>query len=204
MNAIHKFIAGLTDNQRKLLFLAIVIVVAALFDRLLIGPTMTRLSSIEEDIAKEQASIRQDMRFLSYKDRITQESKEIAPYLTTQISSQEEMISAFLRKLEGLAVKAKVNLIKINPGPGEQDAEYWKYKADLECSGNLADVIVFMHLINSDMDLMKVVKYNFSGKKSETDEIKATMTVEKIVVPDKPMPPMPKEANAPATSAPSS
>ncbi len=110
--------------------------------------------------------------------------------------TDEEMIAAFLKEDRKFGqLRSKVNLIKINPAPGEQDAEYWKYQADLECSGNLADVISFMHSVNSDTDLMKVDKFNFSGKKSDTDEIKATMTIEKIVVTDKPMPPKAQDAN---------
>ena len=79
MNTITQFIAGLNDNQKKLLVIALVIVVAALFDRLLIAPTMARLTSINEDIAKEEATIKQDMRFLGYKDRIYQESPTNRP-----------------------------------------------------------------------------------------------------------------------------
>ena len=200
MNEINKFIAGLNDNQKKLLVFAVVIVIVALFDRLLIGPTMSRLSSINEDITKEEATIKQDMRFLSYKDRIIKESQEIDPYLTKNVTTDEEMVAAFLRKIESLAADAKVTLIKINPASPQQDAEYWKYQADLECSGNLADVISFMHLINSATDLMKVDKFDFSGKKSDTDEIKATMTVEKVVITQKPMPPKTQDANAPTAA----
>lgn len=196
MNDINKFIAGLNENQKKLLVIAVVIVIAALFDRLLISPTMSRLSSIEEDIAKEETSIKQDLRFLGYKERIVQESNEIAPFLTKNMTTDEEMIAAFLKKIENLASQSKVNLIKINPAPSEQGAEYWKYQADLECTGDLADVISFMHLVNSDPDLMKVDKFNFSAKKSDTDEIKATMTIEKIAVTDKPMPSKAQDANA--------
>ena len=202
MNDINKFIAGLNDNQKKLLVIAVVIVIAALFDRVLIGPTMSRLSAIEEEITKEEASIKQDVRFLGYKDRILQESKEIDPYLTKNISTQEEMIAAFLKKIEILATQSKVNLIKVNPAPVEQDAEYWKYQADLECSGQLADVISFMHLVNSDRDLMKVDKFDFSAKKTDTDEIKATMTIEKIIVTAKPMPAKAQNANASQTNPP--
>jgi Tfp pilus assembly protein PilO len=202
VNAINKFIAGLNDNQKKLLVIAVVIVIAALFDRLLIDPTMSRLSSIEEDITKEEATIKQDLRFLGYRDRITKESKEIDSYLTKNRLSDNEMIAAFLNKVQSLAGASKVTLIKINPAPGEQDAEYWKYQADLECSGNLSDVITFMHLINSDPELMKVDKFSFSSKKSDTDEIKVTMTIEKIVVTDKPMPSKAQDANVPPTNPP--
>ena len=200
MNAISKFISGLNEGQKKLLVITVVIVVAALFDRLLIAPTMSRLASIEEDITKEEASIKQDMHFLGYKDRIIKEGNEIAPYLTENMTTDEEMIAAFLKKIESLASQTKVTLIKVNPAPGEQDADYWKYQADLECSGDLADVVSFMHMVNSDSNLMKVLKFNFSSKKTDTDEIKATMTIEKIVVPEKDMPP-PKvpDANSQAT-----
>jgi len=201
VNEIKKFIAGLNDNQKKLLVVAIVIVIAAVFDRILIGPTLSHLSAVEEDIIKEEATIKQDVRFLGYKDRILQESKEIDPFLTKKVLTDEEMTAAFLKKIESLAGGANVNLIKINPAPSEQDTNYWKYQADLECSGNLADVISFMHLVNSDTDLMKVDKYIFSGKKSDSDEIKATMTIEKIVVPDSPMPQKAKDANTPSANS---
>ena len=200
MNGITKFISGLNEIQKKLLVITVVIVIAALFDRLLIAPTMSRLSSIEEDIAKEEALIKQDIHFLGYKDRIVKESEEISPYLTKNMSTDEEMIAAFLKKLESLASQTKVMLIKINPAPGEQDAEYWKYQADLECSGNLENVVSFIHLVNSDTNLMKVLKFNFSANKSNADEIKATMTIEKIVVTEKPMPPKASDANNPNVS----
>ena len=189
MNEINKFIAGLNNNQKKLFVIAVVIVIAALFDRLLIGPTMSRLSTIEEDINKEESMIKQNIRFLGYKDRILKERNEIDPYLTKKVLTDNEMIAAFLNKIQNLASHMKITLIKINPAPGEQDEDYWKYQAELECSGQLEDMISFMHAVNSDTDLMKVDKFNFSAKKSDTDEIKATMTIEKIVVTDKPMPP---------------
>ena len=64
MSVITKFISGLNDNQKRLLVIAVVIVIAALFDRLLIAPTMSRLSSIENDIAKEEVTIKQESSFL--------------------------------------------------------------------------------------------------------------------------------------------
>ena len=115
MNEINKFIAGLNENQKKLLVIAVVIVIAALFDRLLIAPTMSRLSSIEEDITKEEATIKQDMRFLGYKDRIVQESQEIDPYLTKNMSTDEEMIAAFLKKIESLATADQGHLDQGQP-----------------------------------------------------------------------------------------
>ena len=63
-----------------------------------------------------------------------------------------------------------------------QDKDSIKYQADIECLGKLADVVTFMHLFNSSEDLTKVTRFTFSSKKTDTDEIKVSMTVSKLVV----------------------
>jgi Tfp pilus assembly protein PilO len=201
VNQINKLIAGLNDTQKKILVVAVVAIIIGLLYVLFVGPTISHLSAVENDIAKEQSTIKEDMHFLGFKSSIERQSNEIAPYITKDKLSDNEMIASFLNKIQNLANTSKITLVKINPAPAEQDAKYWKYEADVECSGQLADVIGFMHSVNSDMDLMKVDKFSFSGKKSDTDEIKATMTIEKIVVTDKPMPLKSQDANASAMPA---
>lgn len=194
---ISKFISGLNDLQKKLLFAALAIVVIALFDRLLIGPTMSRLSTIDTEIVHEENDIKQDLRFLNYKDRIVKEHDAVSSYFMKSIPTEEELIAAFLKRLEGIAAKANVNVAKVTPSTGSTDNEYLRYQADLECSGKLSDVVSFMHMINTSDELLKVVKYTLSGKKSDSDDIKATMTVEKIIVAagnEKPTPALPKGA----------
>ncbi len=181
------FFANLSDTGKKLLIAAGVIVVIALCDRLAIAPAMSRLQAIDQDIAKEEGDIKQDIHFLQYKNKILKESEALAPYITATIPAEEEIIAAFLKRLEMLASKANVNVIKVTPSTGTQDTDYWKYTADLECSGKLADVVTFMHLINTSNDLMKVAKFNFSSKK-DSDDLKASMTIVKVGIGKRPMP----------------
>ncbi len=203
IQTIQKFIAGLTSNQKQLLLIAGVLVGAALFDRLLIGPTVSRLSDIDQDIIKEKGVIKQDLHFLGYKDRIVKESEALEVYLTKDVATEEEMLSAFLKNVEDLASQAKIVVGKISPVAGQQEKEYLKYQADLECSGKFSDVISFMHLIDASPDLMKVTKFTLGAKKGEGDDIvKATMSIEKIVVASKPaeVKAVAKTPDAPAVS----
>ena len=179
---IQKFFSGLSDNGKKLMTVALIMVAAALFDRLLIGPTMSRMSAIDQEIAKEESALRQDLRFLSHKDKILKESKVFAPYITEKMPTEEEIIAGFLKKVEMLANKANVTLVKVTPSTGQAQDNYLRYTADLECSGILADMVTFMHLVDSSPDLMKVVKFSLGAKKADSDDVKATMTVSKIVV----------------------
>jgi hypothetical protein len=179
---IGGFISNLSDNGKKLLAIAFVIVVIALFDRLLIGPTMSRMEAIDQDIAKEESTIKQDLHFLGYKNKILKESQALSPYITDKLPAEEEIIAAFLKKIEMLANKSNVTLIKVTPSTGSQQQDYLKYEADLECSGKFVDIVSFMHLIDTSNELMKVVKFNFSSKKADSDDLKAVMTIDKIVV----------------------
>lgn len=179
---LTKFLSSLSDNGKKLFIVALVIVFIALFDRLLIGPTMSKLSAIDQDIVKEENNIKQNLHFLGYKNKIIKESQSYETYLMAKVPTEEEIIAAFLKKIENLATKASVTLIKVTPTPGTKEKEYLKYQADLECSGKLLDIITFMHLVDSSDELMKVLKFNFSSKKADSDELKALMTIEKVVI----------------------
>ena len=52
----NKFISELSPLGKKLLAVAVLIIIVTLFDRLLVAPTMSRLNTIEEETAKEQNS----------------------------------------------------------------------------------------------------------------------------------------------------
>ena len=179
---VSEFIAKLSDRDRKLLIAAVILIIVAMFDRLFIAPTMSRLSSLDEETAREKDSIKQDLIFLSHKNKILTESRLIGPYLTEKLLTDDEVISLFLKKIEMIATKANVVLAKVTPSAGQQDKNYIKYSADLECSGKFTDVITFMHLLNSSDELTKVIKYNLASKKADSDEVKATMTVSKVII----------------------
>ncbi|MEI7998133.1 MAG: hypothetical protein WCH62_01325 [Candidatus Omnitrophota bacterium] len=178
---IDKFISGLSDLGKKLLVVALIVIIVTLFDRLLIEPTMSRLLAIDEEIGKEEKAIKVDLLFLSYKDKILKETQAIEPYLTDNVPTEDEIITSFLKKIEVTASKTNV-VTKTSPPVNQQDKNYLKYSADVDCSGKLTDVITFMHLINTSDELMKVVKFNLGSKKADSDEVKATLTIARIII----------------------
>lgn len=183
MEVITKFIGNLSTTGKKLFAIAFVAAAIMLFDRLLISPTLSRMAAIDHDIEKETNNIKQDLRFLTYKQKINSESKAYESYLTDKPLSEEEVISAFLKSIEQIAKKGNVTLAKVTPSTGTKEKDFVKYSADLECSGNLTDVVTFIHLIDSSQELMKVSKFSFSSKKADSDDIKAVMTIHKVVIP---------------------
>lgn len=179
---IQKFISKLSGKEKKILYATIGVVLMAFMDRLFLGPVTARLSVLDEEIKTQENSIKRDLRFLSYKDRIIKERKLLNKYYVKKMQSEEEIIAAFLKRIEMLASDSKITLVKVTPTESEQKKGSIEYYASLECTGKLKDVVTFMHLIDSSPELLKIIKFSISAKKASPDEVLSSMTVSKIII----------------------
>ncbi|MFH0753698.1 MAG: hypothetical protein V2A70_03955, partial [Candidatus Omnitrophota bacterium] len=153
---INKFISGLSVNEKKILMITSLFVLLALFDRLLVGPSLSRMKELDDSIAKEEDVIRQNMRFLGYRDRIVKDAAAFKDFYTKDVRSEEEITADFLKKLELMGTQSKVELSKISPAGQEESKDYVKYLATMDCSGKLEDVTAFVYAINNSSELIKV------------------------------------------------
>ena len=179
---IQNFISKLNEKQRKIFYVAAAVVSLALVDRLFFGPILDKINFLNEEIALQKESISRDLKFLGYNDRILKNSQVFSKYFS-QVSKDEDVVNAeFLSLIERLASQAKVNLVKSNPAEGKKEKNYSEYAANLDCSGQLKDVISFMHFINSSEELLKITRFNMSPKRGVDGEVNASMTVAKMIV----------------------
>ncbi len=179
---IQNFLSKLSPTEKKIFYIAIIFVLLALLDRLFLGPAMSRLKSLDEEIEQQKNVIKGDLRFLSYKDKILKENETFKPYYAPKSQAEEEIIAAFLKKFEILASDSKVNLIKINPADSKQRKGFIEYYANLECDGKLDDMAKFIYSINTSDDLLKIVKLSMAPKKAGSEEVTSSMTVTKTIV----------------------
>ena len=179
---IQKFISKLSEKERKILYLTAAMVLLALLDRVFLGPVTARLSSLDEEIHTRENSLKRNLRFLAYKDQIMKEKEALRRYYTKKQYTPEEIIAAFLKRIEVLSGDAKINLIKVTPSEGEEKKGYKEYHASLECNGKLKDVLSFLHMVDSSDELLKVVSFNMTAKKASPDEVTAVVTIVKIMV----------------------
>lgn len=179
---IQKFYNKLSEKEKKVFHIAIAMVTLAFFDMLFLRPVLSRMRSLDEEIKQKENVVKRDLRFLSYKERILKENIAFNNYFINQEQTEEEIIAGFLKTVEMIATDASVNLIKLNPSESKKKKGYIEYYADLECAGELKNVIRFMHLIDSTENLLKVVKMSIVSKAAGTDEVLAVMTLIKIIV----------------------
>jgi Tfp pilus assembly protein PilO len=179
---INKFISGLSANEKKILTIASLFVLLALFDRLLVGPSLNRMKELDDSIAKEEDVIKQNMRFLGYRERIVKEASAFKDYYAQDVRSEEEITADFLKKLELMGTQSKVELSKISPAGQQENKDYVKYVATMECSGKLEDITAFVYAINNSKELIKVEKMTLAGNARNAEVVQASLTVSKMII----------------------
>ena len=178
----HNFIAKLSEKGKKILYITLAFAALALMDRLFLGPVLDQLKTIEDKIVEQEDTIKRDLRFLAYKNKIVKNIEVFSKYFEKTQKDADVVNRDFLSVVEKLATKNKVNLIKSNPSEVKKENNFTQYFATLDCSGQLKDVISFMHSINSTEELLKITRFNLTPKRGTEGEVTASMTIAKMIV----------------------
>lgn len=179
---LNKFISGLSATEKKILSVAMVFVLLALFDRLLIGPSLARLSDIDDKIVKEESVVKQNLRYLTHRDRILKEAAVFKDYYAKDARAEEEIIGEFLKKIELMATQSQVELSKIAPAGQDYQKDYVKYLVTLDCAGKLEDITYFMYAVNNSSDLLKIEKMNLLNNTRDVGKVQASLTISRMII----------------------
>jgi hypothetical protein len=180
---IQKFISKLSSKEKILLYITVGIVFVALFERLFLGPVFANLNQIDEQIKEKRVDIIRNLRIVSYEDQILERYNAFEDYFVDEMKSDSDINAQFLRTIETLATNSNVKLVKSNASESEKKDKFSEYYANLDCTGRLRDIITFIHEINSSDSLLKVVKLDMTPKRGDTDEMTASMTIAKMLIP---------------------
>lgn len=182
LKVAQDFLARLSKKERTILCVAAVCICLALFDRLILYPISSRISSLNDQTVATEANIRKNARILALKDRILAESAKYSSYSRVSGSDEEEMTS-LLKEIEQIAGKCSVYLIDIKPSGIKEVSGSKRYNVSLNCEGEMEHIASFMLAMESSSKLLTVEKYQISPKSKDADAVKCSMFVSKIVVP---------------------
>jgi hypothetical protein len=179
---IHQFMSKRSDSEKKLVYITIFVVFVSAVFCLLIFPGWDKVSVTDNDIAKKEKIIKADLRIINDKDNITARSEAFNKFIVDKLEPNDVVNRGFLSAIERLASQSKVTLTKSNPTDIKTYKRYVEYYANLDCTGELENVITFMHAINSSDDLLKIVRFDLLPKKGTDNEVTASMSVVKLVM----------------------
>jgi len=177
----NQFISKLNPLQRKLFFGAAIVLMIVLFERLLLAPSLSRIKQIDASIAKQEETIKENLKFLENKGTVDKEVAVFKDYYTNDVKAEDEVIASFLKQVELLGTQSSVQLSKITPAGHDYQKDYLKYFVTVDCSGSFENVTNFVYTVNNSKDLLKVEKMNLGASRGG-DNIQASLTVSKMII----------------------
>lgn len=179
---INKIYNDLSDIGKIIFNCAVLLVLMAIVDRTFFGPLLDDQKKVEEDIKQQEIIIKRDLKFLTYQDRIIKEKEIYDKYLLEENRAEGEIKSEFLQSIQKVASKTNVDLLKSNPENIVKEDDYTMYYARVDCSGELKDIISFIHMINSTDNLLKVVQFSLTPKRGTSNQVNLSVNISRMVM----------------------
>lgn len=179
---LEEFLSKRSKNEKMLGIAAALIIFIALVQGLAIGPILSKLKLIDEEIVSRRDEIRRDRRIMSFKTKIYDEYSRSSAYLDSSDRSSEEIISALLKKIENVAKQESVTIKDIRPGDTEVKPQFQVYKTSLDCEATLSSLLTFMNTLEQSDYLFQITRYSFAPKSKGADILKASMDIARYLI----------------------
>lgn len=175
------FIAKLSKKEKLGLSIALVFIMIAFMDRLVIKPVKNRVDRLNHQIQVAEEELKLDIRNLNEKRAISREYEKYTQYVT-KAGSDEEEVAKVLAEIEGLARKSNVHLVDITPQAPQEVDFYKEYAAELEIEGTMDSVVKFLYQLNNSTLLLRAQKLRISLRTPGSSDVSALILVTKILV----------------------
>ncbi len=180
-NPLTAFYVKLSKKEKRIFFIAFLLVGGAFVDRVIVMPVITTLSTLNNSIRDQETAIRKSMNMLLHKEAIIEESREYAAYSVESRNPEEEVVGV-LKEVESVAEKSGVSLVYVKPGTMRQDKAAKYYYANLECEAPMEQMATFFHSLESSGKLLTIEKYQIQPKNKDSSIARCTMSVYKTVL----------------------
>jgi Tfp pilus assembly protein PilO len=176
------FLDKISRKEKIGLAVALSIVAIAFVDRVVVSPIQMKIKEMDQEILFKEKALGRDLRNLNRKEMITREYETFDPYLKKSNSKEEEMAKV-LGEIERLARESQVRLVKIKPR-GTQDKEFYEeYNIELEAEAAMGPLVDFLYRLNTSAQLLRAKKLRINPKDKESDVMKATVLVTRVLAP---------------------
>ncbi len=171
------------NKREKIIFAAAAGVVGMLvLDQLIVRPIVQTFYSLHQEGSSLEASVKKSVRLLAQKERMMKEIKQYTAYVATTKSSEEDSV-ALLKHIEELASQSSVNLLYVKPAPSKAQEQIKKYYMNLECEGQMEQLIQFFYEIEHSKLLLKIEKYALQPTAKGSTVIKGAATISRALIP---------------------
>lgn len=152
------------------------VVMIVVLDRLVLGPWMAHQTNVREEVVRLEETLQRYSRLLTYRERVLSQLEPYRKYLRPLLDDELQM-AAFIKEIEGLASRSRVNLDEVKPLAVEAGEFSKQYSIDVEFDCTLEEWVDFIVNIESSTSLYEIVRSSLAVQDDVPDRLKATLRV---------------------------
>ncbi|MBN1870246.1 MAG: hypothetical protein JW847_06715 [Candidatus Omnitrophica bacterium] len=180
---IVSYISKLSKRERTIFYITAIVAGLVLLDRLILAPILSKIHELNETITLQEQAIEQSLLVVMQEDRVKEESKLYAPYLSKP-EGEEKEVTAFLKEIENIAKQSSVYLVDIKPAGKDVDGVATRHYAKLNYEAQMEQVFNFFHSITSAGQLLKIESYDIRPKTEGGSIVTCSVSVSKTIIPE--------------------
>jgi Tfp pilus assembly protein PilO len=177
---ITTYLARLNAREKLVLYGAGLFVIFAFFDRLVVGPIITKMKSLDEHIVQERELYRKNARIVAEKDKVAAVKKQLSGY-SRKVGTQEEEVAFLLGEVEKIARKTSLYIVDMKPLGIQEDGVSRKYSVDLNCEAQMEQIMNFMYEIENSSMLFFVESFNITPKSKDSSVAKCNLRIANLI-----------------------
>lgn len=181
MTKLAGFFQRLSQREKIILYLSIVAVVMVAADQLVLSPIRKNLQSLDQRTQDMETNIKRSIHLLGQKEKMMKEAELYATYAAPSKSSEDGVL-ILLKKVQELASQASVNLLYSKPVGGEAK-ERNVYRVNLECEGQMDQLVNFFYAVENAKALLRIEKYSLQSAAKGSSVVKCTATISMAGIP---------------------
>ena len=180
---IDKFLAKISSRERTALIIAAVIFSIMFLDRLVLGPILGSMKTLDVTTEEKTTLLKTNLRILSNKEKILKEIDLYKKYSLKSLPVEDEW-AGLLKEVENLALSSEVELIDVSPSGTRKDGLLRIYLVKVDCEGSTSNIIKFMHSIEISKKLLKIQSIRLKPVELGSEIMECDLSVSKIVMPE--------------------
>ncbi|MFA6600053.1 MAG: hypothetical protein WC352_05690 [Candidatus Omnitrophota bacterium] len=182
-NKLAEHYQRMSKREKLILIVTATFVAIFLLDQVIIGPVYRTLRSVDRKIIDLEANIKQSIRLLGQKEQMMKEAEYYADFAHSAKSSEEGTL-VLLKHIQEIASQVSVNLLYVKPaGGGPENKESNIYRVNLECEGQMDQIVNFFYAIENSKMLMQLEKFSLQPVAKGSSVIRCSATVALTGVP---------------------
>lgn len=170
----------LTDRERKIGRLTLLVILATVVYLYIIGPQLSRYAALQAEVEDLRLSLTQMQSNMQIKDRIESQYEGVRSLVHESASPSQEM-SRFARLLSDLYSPLNMQTTSVRPLPDQQESHFRRFTLRLEMAGAVTEVARFLSSLSQVPEPIRVEWLELTCK-DRPDYLAASLVVSKVVI----------------------